>query len=149
MLIHVYRGYSFVQRQVAVLRVLHALAEPCFSHSPGQNHPHGALEEALEIDHEIVTRIPQLADESQESGKRAGDAARTQVLQPGFSTGHQNAVNGRMADDEIGGRFFHEPGDLRLGKVSAQRPERRERMDDISYGAGFDDQDVHWSDQTP
>ncbi|OQB47890.1 MAG: hypothetical protein BWX99_03031 [Deltaproteobacteria bacterium ADurb.Bin151] len=45
--------------------------------------------------------------------------------------------------DKTRRRFFHYPGNVRVGIQSAQGRKRRQRVNDIADGAEFDNQNIH------
>jgi hypothetical protein len=131
-----------------MFRMFHPMAEPYFADPLGQEDPDRALEQPLKVDHQVIASVSQKTDESHALSDCANQVSGSQVGEPLLTVGDKNTVQCGMVGEEIGRRFFHQPGDVSIRIVGAQRPERGERMDYISNRAGFHDKNVHRSDQS-
>ena len=124
--------------------MIHAPAETNLAHRPAQADQHPALQQALEIDEQIIAGGAQLSDKGQHfpPGPQPFRTA-AQGLHPPLPFGHQQPVKVRMPRDNVGRRLLDQPVNTGLGIMAAQAVERGQGMDDVADGACFDDQDMH------
>ncbi len=112
--------------------------------SPAQEDENGALEEAVEINHQIVGPVAKGVQKARDLPEDSPAVpAFLQVSNPAFAPGDEDPVEHGVIHEQIRGGLLDNPGDVRLRVAAAKGCQRRQRVDHVPDGAEFDDEDVH------
>jgi len=83
-----------------------------FSFPAAQKNDHGALEEPMKINHQIVFSRAQLRKKRTHFFKRFRDLSLPQLPEPPFPAGDNHPVQIGVIMENIGGRLLDDPGDI-------------------------------------
>ena len=101
----------------------------------GQGHPHGALEQALDIHHQVEGAGPELLHQPAQPG-RIGPGEKLGRAQAG---GNPDFVQGRVAGQQRRIRGLHQPGDVGAGIGVPQGLQGGQPMEHIPEGTELDE----------
>ncbi len=101
----------------------------------------GAFDQALRVDHHVVTAFLQRALEV--AALLPGVGAENHALAPAANRHRDHAVNRRMPGGDLREAFFHHPVKTNAGNGLHGVRQRGQRMQHIPHRGGFNDQYPH------
>jgi len=134
--------HPLVQEEVAPFRVLHPTPEARLTVGSCQQDPQAGLEEGMKIDEKIVTGGAELLRQPSNFVQYGKPVAAPEPFEAAAAVPDEEAVERQMPSHRFDCGFLNEPVDPGLGKVTAQRGQGGQGMNDIADGARLHNKDV-------
>jgi hypothetical protein len=104
---------------------------------------HAALDQALQIDRHVESRLAQMTVERDQGPAGFGDSARRAGAAPGARVDRHDLAQRGIALEYHGLSALGDPDQARLGQRVVQGRGDRERVHDVADRGELDERDVH------
>jgi hypothetical protein len=144
---------------VHVLGISHSetgRSAPARNHTPvffsaAYHDNHGAFEQTVKIDDQVIASASQLFEKRACILQDGWKVPLFKIFNPCFTAKDNDPVKQGVIKDKTGRRFFHHPGDVRVGIQAAQGRKRRQRRMNIAEGRDLRSEyscpfsSIHWT----